>query len=110
MAKREAEKERMARLLMSSRLLSGGIENRHMNLFTQKTKDTMSDVLHISNDFTLLELLTVKDTTTEDDEILAAIIHPKKNEFVEYLIEVLHHRLLAKAKKSVAFAFALTGG
>jgi len=109
-AKREAEKERMARLLMSSKLLSGGIENRHMNLFTQKTKDTMSDVLHISNDFTLLELLTIKDTNTEDDDILAAIVHPKKNEFVEYLIEVLHHRLVAKGKKSVALAFALTGG
>jgi len=57
--KREDEKERMARLLMSSRLLSGGIENRHMNLFSQKTKDTMSDILTISNDFTLLELLTI---------------------------------------------------
>lgn len=44
---------------MSSRLLSGGIENRHMNLFTQKTKDTMADILTISNDYTLLELLTV---------------------------------------------------
>lgn len=60
--KKEDEKERMARLLMSSRLLSGGIENRHMNLFTQKTKDTMADILTISNDYTLLELLTIKDT------------------------------------------------
>jgi len=62
LAKKELEKEKMARLLMSSRLLSGGIENRHMNLFSNKTKETMSDILHISNDFTLLELLTVKDT------------------------------------------------
>ena len=59
LAKKELEKEKMARLLMSSRLLSGGIENRHMNLFSQKTKDMMSDILTISNDFTLLELLTV---------------------------------------------------
>lgn len=65
--KREDEKERMARLLMSSRLLSGGIENRHMNLFSQKTKDTMSDILTISNDFTLLELLTIQDTENEFD-------------------------------------------
>lgn len=33
--KKEAEKERMARLLMSSRLLSGGVENRHLNTFTK---------------------------------------------------------------------------
>ena len=79
----------MARLLMSSRLLSGGIENRHMNLFSQKTKDTMSDILTISNDFTLLELLTVQNTQNEYDNVLSAVIQNGKNEFVDYLIEVL---------------------
>lgn len=108
--KREVEKDRMVRMLMTSRLLSGGIENRHMNLFSQKTKEVITDILTISNDFTLLELLTVKDQLNEDDEILTAVIHPGKNEFLDYLIEALHHRLLTKAKRNVQFAFALTGG
>ena len=51
----------MTRLLMDSKLLSGGIENRHMNLFSKATKDQMIDFLTISNDNTLLELLTVVD-------------------------------------------------
>jgi hypothetical protein len=61
-SKREAEKDRMTRLLMTSKLLSGGIENRHINMFGQNTKELMSDILTISNDFTLLDLLTVKDS------------------------------------------------
>jgi hypothetical protein len=32
--KNEEAKEKMTRLLMDSKLLSGGIENRHMNLFS----------------------------------------------------------------------------
>lgn len=38
-AKKEEEKEKMTRLLMGSKLLSGGIENRHMNLFSKAIKD-----------------------------------------------------------------------
>ena len=92
-AQKEKEKEKMARLLMDSKLLSGGIENRHMNFFSQKTKVQMIDILTISNDNTLLELLTVNETDNEHDQILQAIIYPKKNQFVDYLIEVLTYRL-----------------
>jgi hypothetical protein len=34
----------------------------------------MSDILTISNDFTLLELLTVQNTQNEYDNVLSAVI------------------------------------
>lgn len=94
-AKKEKEQEKMERLLMDSKLLSGGIENRHMNIFSKKTKDQMMDILSISGDNTLLELLTVADAKNEDDELMLQAIHAGRNENVDWLIEALQHKLLA---------------
>lgn len=54
----------------------------------------MIDFLTISNDNTLLELLTVVNAENEQDEILHAAIVPGKNVFMDHLIEVLQFRLI----------------
>lgn len=69
----------------------------------------MSEILTISGDFSLLEMLTIQDTLSEDDKTLTAVIHAGKNEFVDALIDCLHFRLTQKARRNIRFAFALTG-
>jgi len=37
--KKETSQAKMERMLMESKLLSGGIENRYINLFSQEIRD-----------------------------------------------------------------------
>lgn len=40
----------MARMLMESKVLSGGIENRFLSQFDQDTKDKLQSIFEISQD------------------------------------------------------------
>jgi hypothetical protein len=40
----------MARLLLESKVLSGGIEDRFISTFAKETKDLLKPILEISND------------------------------------------------------------
>jgi len=44
-------------MLMESKVLSGGIENRFLSTFAQETKDKLKPILEISQDTSSLEML-----------------------------------------------------
>ena len=54
----------MQELIIQSNLLSGGIENRFINLFSSESQTLLSELIKISNDKTLLNLL--KDQQPKD--------------------------------------------
>ena len=49
----------MEKLLMDSKLLSGGIQNRFLYTFKEDVKRDLNCILEITSDFTLHELLEV---------------------------------------------------
>ncbi len=58
----------MARLLLESKVLSGGIEDRFISTFAKETKDLLKPVLEISNDTKSLDKLNeeIPKLTSED--------------------------------------------
>lgn len=61
------ETEKMHDLIIQSNLLSGGIENRHIHLFSAESQEQIEDLIKISQDNTLLELLKAKTGANEED-------------------------------------------
>jgi hypothetical protein len=65
----------MEKKIMNSKLLSGGFENRHLNLFSKKITDEMTQVSDISGDSDMSSvLLKIKNLggpklETELDEV-----------------------------------------
>jgi len=57
--KAETHPQRMERLLMDSKLLSGGIENRFIRTFSSEVREQIKSVLAISGDYTLHEMVEV---------------------------------------------------
>ena len=47
---KESPSEKMQDLIISSNLLSGGIENRFITLFSNEVQQTLQDLIKISND------------------------------------------------------------
>lgn len=56
----------MARMLLESKVLSGGIENRFLSTFDQETKDKLKPVLQINQDTSILEMMGTSATNKED--------------------------------------------
>lgn len=46
-SKDETEEQKMARMLLESKVLSGGLENRFISSFSQETKDTLKPLFEI---------------------------------------------------------------
>jgi len=63
----------MERLIMDSKLLSGGIENRKLNEFSSDTREQIKNVLEVSGDYTLHEMIEIpsedKEGTAEDERL-----------------------------------------
>jgi hypothetical protein len=57
--KKETNEQKMERMLMDSKLLSGGIENHFINQFSQEIRDQVRQVLVISGDYHLHELIEI---------------------------------------------------
>ncbi len=54
-------------LIIQSNLLSGGIENRNIHLFSDESQAQIQDLIKISQDNSLLELMKVKNGANEED-------------------------------------------
>ncbi len=59
--KKETTQQKMERMLIESKLLSGGLENQYINLFSQEILDQVRQVLVIGGDFSLQEMIEVKN-------------------------------------------------
>mgnify|MGYP006950269135 CR=1 FL=1 len=68
--KEETSDKKMARLLMESKILSGGIETRFLSTFAQETKDKLKPVLEISGSTKVLEMLQNEATLNKEDTLL----------------------------------------
>ena len=65
----------MQDLIIQSTLLSGGIENRFISLFSQEGLSQLHDLIKISEDKKLLDLISHQASQTEDDKLISAVIH-----------------------------------
>ena len=77
-------------MIIQSNLLSGGIENRFLTLFSPDATSQLQDMIRISQDRKLMELLKEKPVEQqEEDKLVQAIIHEGQNENVDRLIHYL---------------------
>ena len=60
---------KMQDLIIQSNLLSGGIENRFLNLFSSEAQEQLRDIIKISEDKKMLELLNSKEKQNDDDDL-----------------------------------------
>lgn len=97
----------MQDLIIQSTLLSGGIENRFISLFSQDGLSQLSDLIKISEDKKLQELISLKASLSEDDNLISAVIHAGENAHVDKLITYLQGFL---TRKIPFCAFANIGG
>jgi hypothetical protein len=64
--------EKMIKMLMESKLLSGGIESRFLTTFAEDIKKKLTTVLAISNDMGNLEFLSINEVNLAvEDRLLA---------------------------------------
>jgi hypothetical protein len=85
--KEETSDQKMTRLLMESKILSGGIENRFLSTFAQETKDKLKPVLEISGSTKILEMLESKDATlNKEDQLLVEVLKPGTSELTDLLL------------------------
>ena len=62
----------MIKMLMESKLLSGGIESRFLTTFAEDIKKKLTPVLAISNDMGNLEFLSINEVSLAvEDRLLA---------------------------------------
>ena len=88
-AKEGSADTKMQDLIIQSNLLSGGIENRFITLFSQDGLSQLHDLIKISEDKKLLELISHSPAQTEDDKLIQAVIHQGENPHVDRLIAYL---------------------
>jgi hypothetical protein len=70
--KSKSADEKMAKMLMESKLLSGGIESRFLSTFAEDIKNKLTPVLAISNDMDNLEFLSINGVSLNvEDKLLA---------------------------------------
>jgi len=84
---KESPSEKMQDLIIQSNLLSGGIENRFITLFSNDTQATLMDLIKISHDTKLQQMLVEKPKDFEDDLLLSSLIHAGKDNKVDKIVE-----------------------
>lgn len=57
--KEETPAMRMERMILESKLLSGGIETRMLNTFSEETRNQVKSALEVSGDYTLHEMIEI---------------------------------------------------
>jgi hypothetical protein len=102
-----AGETKMQDLIIQSTLLSGGIENRFISLFSQEGLSQLHDLIKISEDKKLLALISAESKETEDDKLIEAVIHQGQNPHVDRLLAYLQGFL---TRKIPFCAFANLGG
>lgn len=86
---KETANEKMQDLIIQSNLLSGGIENRFVTLFSSNTQKQLQDLIKISNDKQLQKLLNASQAESEEDHLLVSLIQEGKDERIDRVIKYL---------------------
>ena len=86
--KKETEEEKINRNLLESKLLSGGIENRFLKIFSKENRKSLEEIVDVTGDEKIKEFLKSEETIDED-KILDEIIHQGKNHEVDRIIDLL---------------------
>jgi len=76
----------MVAMILNSKLLSGGIETRHVISFSEEVHTTLLNLTSMTKDARLEKALKEKPKETEEDSNLAAMIHEGKNQHIDRLI------------------------
>lgn len=63
--KEEKPEQKMERLILDSKLLSGGIEKRFLSSFSDEAREQIKSVLEVSGDYTLHEMMEVPSQDQE---------------------------------------------
>ena len=87
--KKLTEEEKMHKLLLHSKLVSGGIENRFINLFSKDTLHVLKDIVEITKDSKISEFIE-KGHGDHDDELISNIIYSGTDSRVDKLIYLIH--------------------
>ena len=66
--KAETPQQKMERLMMDSKLLSGGIENRFLYTFSAEAREQIRSVLEVTRDYTLHELIEIPQSEMDSPE------------------------------------------
>lgn len=86
--KKESEEERVNRHLLESKLLSGGIENRFLKIFSKENRKALEEIVDVTGDDQIKDFLKSEETIDED-KILDEIIHNGKNPEVDRIVDLL---------------------
>ena len=70
--------------LSKSKLLSGGVKDRFLSIFTKKTSKTISNLATVTGDDKLIEYLS-PSTKSDEDQVYESIIYSGKDEMVDKL-------------------------
>ena len=81
--------EKMHDLILQSKLLSGGIENRFVRIFSPENISEMQDLLFIIRDNKLRDYLATDVQPDDQDRLLASIIFEGRDENTDRVIHTL---------------------
>ena len=85
----------MHKNLSKSKLLSGGVKNRFLSIFTKKTSKTIGNLATVTGDDKLTEYLS-PTTKSDEDQMYESIIYSGKDELVDKLLDLLQWSLTRK--------------
>lgn len=94
--KESTPQDKMHDLIIQSNLLSGGIENRFLCLFSQETQEKIEEMAQVSGDKEMVKMMKKGVSKNEEDKVLESIIHSGKEAMVDRLITYLQQMLERK--------------
>jgi hypothetical protein len=62
----EEAHKKLEKMIMGSKLLSGGFSNRHLGLFSQKSIDEITEFCNISGDEEMQKAIKIFNSSTEE--------------------------------------------
>ena len=97
---KETDEEKNYKLLLHSKIFSGGFENRFLHLFSKRTIKKLQELSDITEDSAILKFFADKDINsnqiineqefnTAEDNVLFSILHDKRDKKVDQFIELL---------------------
>jgi len=89
---KETDEEKNYRLLLHSKIFSGGVENKHLHFFSKRTIKRLSQLSEITEDKALLKYFEQSQSEiqlTEEEKCLFAILHQGTNKKVDNFIAFL---------------------
>ena len=104
--KDETKEQKIVRILLDSKVLSGGIENRYVSSFSSEVKQKIKPLLQIEQDAELLGFLE-NPTETEEDKLLNNVMSAGSCPDADLLLETLQYCL---TKHVPLCAYANMGG